>query len=81
MRASRGSIVFRADGSVRTKKGVPVPRRVTFRGRVYTLTGATGSGKEAKRSAASYRRQFGGALVRRLEPGNFGIYAGGRFGR
>ncbi len=81
MRAGRGYIIWHSDGSVRTKKGTPVSRRITFRGRTYLLVGATGSKREAERSAAGYRQQFGGALVRRLEPGNFGIYAGGSFGK
>jgi len=80
-RAKRGSIVWSSSGSVRTPKGVPVSRYVIFRGRRYTLVGATGSRKEAERSAAGFRRQFGNALVRRLEPGNFGVYAGGTFGK
>jgi len=81
MRAGRGHIIWHSDGSVTTKKGVPVERRIRFRGKAYLLTGATGSKKEAERSADGYRRQFGGAVVRKLEPGNFGIYAGGTFGK
>ena len=74
-REKRGSIVYNSTGGVKTRKGTPVPRYLTFRGRPYALVGATGSKREAGRSAAGWRRQFGGALVRRLEPGNFGIYA------
>ena len=81
MRAGRGHIIWSSDGSVRTKKGVKVARTITFRGRRYKLVGATGSKAEANRSASGYRKQFGGAVVRRLEPGNFGIYAGGTFGK
>ena len=81
MRAGRGHITWYGDGTVRTKKGVPVKRYITFRGRRYSLVGATGSKAEATRSASGYRKQFGGAIVRKLEPGNFGIYAGGTFGK
>ena len=81
MRAGRGHIIWSSDGTVRTKKGVQVKRYTTFRGRRYTLVGATGSKAEANRMAAGYRKRFGGAIVRRLEPGNFGIYAGGTFGK
>lgn len=79
-RAKRGSIIWYSDGSVKTVKGKPVARQIINRHRTYKLVGATGSLREAERSANGYRRQFGNALVRRLEPGNFGIYAGGRFG-
>jgi hypothetical protein len=81
MRAGRGHIIWYSDGSVKTKKGTSVSKYLTFRGRRYTLVGATGSKREAESSATLYRRQFGRAVVRRLEPGNFGIYAGGRFGK
>ncbi len=74
-REKRGSIIYNSAGEVKTRRGVLVPRYLIFRGRQYTLVGATGSKREAERSAAGWRRQFGGALVRRLEPGNFGIYA------
>jgi hypothetical protein len=75
MKAGRGHIVNYSDGSVKTKKGVIVSKRIKYRGTTYTLVGATGSKREAENSAAGYRKQFGGAMVRRLEPGNFGIYA------
>jgi len=80
-RAKIGSIVTYSTGDVKTVKGKSVPKYINFRGRRYTLVGAVGMKKQAERMATGYRRQFGGALVRRLEPGNFGIYAGGSFGK
>lgn len=78
---ARGQIVYSSNGTVKTVKGVPVKRYINFRGKRYTLAGAVGTKKEAERSAANYRRQFGGALLRKLEPGNYGVYAGGSFGK
>ena len=80
-REKRGSLLWSSSGSVNTLKGTPVDRDITFRRKRYSLVGATGSRKEAERSAAGYRRQFGGAVVRRIEPGNFAVYAGGTFGK
>ena len=79
-RAKIGSIITNSRGEVRTVKGTSVEKYISFRGKRYTIVGAVGMKKQAERRATGWRRQFGGALVRRLEPGNFGIYAtlGGR---
>ena len=74
-RAGRGHILWYSDGSIKTKKGVAVSRRINYRGRRYTLVGATGSIREAGNSARGWREYSGGAVVRKLELGNFGIYA------
>ncbi len=80
-RAGRGHIRWFSDGRVETFKGTPVSRIITYRGRRYSLTGATGSRREAESSARRYRERFGNAIVRKIEPGNFGVYAGGSFGK
>lgn len=70
-----GQIFYQSDGSVRLKDGTKIRRRITFRGRMYTLVSALGDKRRAKTNARGWRRQFGGAIIRQLEVGNYGIYA------
>lgn len=55
-REKRGSVIYYSDGTIRTRKGTVVPKVLVYRGRQYILAGATGSRKDAERSAAGYRR-------------------------
>lgn len=70
-----GQIFFQSDGSVKLKDGTKITRHITYRGKRYSLVGAVGDKKRAQNSAQNWRRQFGGALVKQLAPGNYGIYS------
>jgi len=76
-----GQIRFFSDGSVRTMKGKRVARYKNVGGKRYILTGAWGTKSRANKDAKGYRKQFGAARVFKLEPDNYGVYAGGRFGK